>query len=116
MTPDRATLTALHRAHVTDLVTRYEKVLADHALDAVVLHTGSAQQKSIFDDQYWPLVVVPHTRHWMPLAVADCAVVVEAGKKPRLLVNTERGYWEGPPEPESDHFWGSFDVEEHAGP
>jgi Xaa-Pro dipeptidase len=109
---DRERLRALHQEHVDDLVARYAKVLAAHALDAVVLHTGSVQQKSVFDDQYWPLVVVPHTRHWMPLAVADCAVVVESGMKPRLLVNTERGYWEGPPEPESDHFWSAFDVVE----
>jgi Xaa-Pro dipeptidase len=69
----------------------------------------------VFDDQYWPLVVVPHTRHWLPLAVADCAVVIELGKKPRLLFNVARDYWEGPPEPESDHFWGAFDVVEVKG-
>lgn len=116
MTPDRSTLTRLHAQHVDDLASRYGAVLKRHALDAVVLHTGSAQQKSTFDDQYWPLVGVPHTKHWMPLLVADCAVIVEAGKRPVLLLNTERGFWEGPPEPESDHFFAQFDVKEVDGP
>ena len=116
MTPDRATLSRLHAAHVDDLVRRYAELMKTHALDAVVLHTGRAQQKSIFDDQYWPLVGVPHTKHWMPLLVADCALVIEPGKKPRLLLNTERGFWEGPPESESDHFFAQFDVVEVDGP
>jgi Xaa-Pro dipeptidase len=38
--------------------------------------------------------------------------VVQSGRKPQLLLNTERGFWEGPPEPESDHFFSAFDVRE----
>jgi Xaa-Pro dipeptidase len=113
---DLSPLASLYQAHVTALLARYAGVLAKHQLDAVVLHTGSPQQKSVFDDQYWPLVVVPHTRHWLPLAVADCAVVVRSnGSKPQLLLNTARDFWEGPAESQSDHFWSAFDVKELAG-
>lgn len=112
---DLSPLPALYREHIRNLSVRYAEVLQRHGLDAVVLHTGSAQKKSIFDDQFWPLVVVPHTRHWLPLAVPDCAVVVQNGQPPRLLHNTALDFWEGPPEPESDHFWAAFDVVEVKG-
>lgn len=112
---DLSSLPALYREHIRNLSVRYAEVLQRHGLDAVVLHTGSAQKKSIFDDQFWPLVVVPHTRHWLPLAVPDCAVVVQIGKPPQLLHNTALDFWEGPPEPESDHFWAAFDVVEVKG-
>ncbi len=114
-TVDLSPLASLYQKHIEHLVARYAKVLDKHGLDAAVLHTGTAQQKSVFDDQYWPLVVVPHTRHWLPLAVADCAVVVERGKKPTLLLNTARDFWEGPAESQSDHFWSAFDVKELKG-
>lgn len=114
-TVDLSPLADLYLKHIESLGARYAEVLAKHGLDAVVLHTGSAQKKSVFDDQYWPLVVVPHTRHWLPLAVADCAVVVESGKKPKLIHNVALDFWEGPPERESDHFWSAFDVVEVKG-
>src|SRR5438445_2369602 len=53
---------------------------------------------------------MPESRHWAPLTEAGCAVVVEAGRKPRLIRPTERSFWEAPAPPESDHFWSSFDV------
>lgn len=107
---DLASLPSLYADHVRDLVRVYGDVLQKHQLDALVLSTGTPQKKSIYDDQYWPLVGVPHTRHWLPIAVADCAVVIESGKRPRLLLNSARDFWEGPAEPESDHFWKEFDV------
>src|SRR5687768_6905530 len=100
-----SSLAALYPAHVSGLVQQYAQVLEKHQLDAIVLHSGSPLKKSVFDDQYWPLTVVPHTRHWLPLAVADCAVVVGHGQTPKLLRNVARDFWEGPPEVESDHFW-----------
>lgn len=112
---DLTPLRSLYDAHVAHLTRRYADALKKHALDAVVLHTGSPQKRSAFDDQYWPLVVVPHTKHWLPLAVADSAVVIEPGKKPRLLLNTARDFWEGAAAPESDHFWSAFDVVEVRG-
>src|SRR5690349_17727686 len=107
---DLQKLPELYRNHIARLSTTYAEVLKKHALDSIVLHTGSPKQKSIFDDQYWPLVVVPHTKHWLPLSVADSAVVITAGKKPQLFLNTALDFWEGKTPLESDHFWTSFDV------
>ena len=112
---DPVELTRLYRAHVESLIPRYAEVFARHQLDGVILHAGTAQRKSVFDDQYWPLVTVPHYRHWLPLAVAGSAVLVVPGRKPTLFFNVERDFWEGPPEPETNHFWDSFDVVEVRG-
>src|SRR5436190_12327221 len=114
-TVDLKPLADLYARHIATLIQKYGDVMKRHSVDALVLHTGTAKQKSAFDDQYWPLVVVPHTRHWLPLQVADCCVVIEQGKKPTLLLNTARDFWEGPPEQQSDHFWPAFDVVECKG-
>lgn len=107
-TVDLAPLGRLYQDHVTLLTARYAQVMAAHGLDALVLHSGSPQQKSAFDDQHWPLVGVPHTRHWLPLAVADSAVVIVPGQQARVLVNVARDFWEGPPERQNDHCWGAL--------
>jgi Xaa-Pro dipeptidase len=104
------TLTPLYAAHLDDISRRVARVLESHGLDGLVIHSGTPQKKSIFDDQYWPLVAVPFFKHWLPLAVEGCALLVVPGEKPILYYNIERGFWEGPPEPESDHFWPFFHV------
>ena len=112
---DLTSLPSLFADHIRALTKSYGEVLQKHHLDALVLSTGTPQKKSSYDDQYWPLVGVPHTRHWLPLTVADCAVVIAPGQQPRLLLNTARDFWEGPSQPDSDHFWREFDVIECQG-
>ncbi len=105
-------LAALYPLHIDALHSKTSVVCSSHGLDGVVIHSGAALSKSSFDDQSFPLVVVPAFRHWLPLVVENCALWVRAGHKPTLFLNVERSYWEGPPEPEGDHFWASFDVVE----
>jgi Xaa-Pro dipeptidase len=107
---DIASLPVLHRAHVTQLIERYRPILRQHELDGVVLHAGTALKRSVFDDQFWPLTVVPHFRHWLPLAVAGCALWIKADGEPVLFNVTHRDFWEGPQDDETDHFWPSFRV------
>jgi Xaa-Pro dipeptidase len=109
---DLATLARLHREHVDALAAQYAKVLREAELDAVAIHSGTAQKKSAFDDQYWPLRVVPHFQHWAPLAQPDCAIVVQPGKRPKLAWQRAFDFWEAPRAPETDHFVESFDVVE----
>jgi Xaa-Pro dipeptidase len=116
MTIPRATLTSLYAAHLDELTRRTAAVIERHGLDGLVLHSGTPQKKTVFDDQFWPLVTVPFFKHWLPLSVEGCALLVVPGKKPTLYYNIERGFWEGPPDPESDHFWSFFDVVEVRSP
>jgi len=103
-------LEELHRAHVSRLAADTTRALQQHGFDALVIHSGTPQKWMQPDDNYWPLRTMPEFRHWAPLTEAGCAVVLEAGRKPRLLRPMERSFWEAPAPPESDHFWNSFDV------
>jgi len=116
MALSRELLTSLYAAHLDELARRTAGVCERHGLDGLVLHSGTPQQKTSFDDQFWPLVTVPFFKHWLPLAVEGCALLVVPGDKPTLFYNVERGFWEGPPEPESDHFWPFFRVVEVRSP
>ena len=109
-------LTAHYGAHLENITGRYRAVLEKHGLDGVVIHSGTATKKSIFDDQFWPIFVVPFFKHWLPLNVEGCALLVVPGEKPTLFLNVERGFWEGVPQPESDHFWPFFNVVEIRSP
>src|SRR5438132_11824119 len=107
---DAKKLEELHRAHVSRLQADTARALQRHGFDALVIHSGSPLKWMEPDDNYWPLRTMPEFRHWAPLNESGCAVVVEAGRKPRLIRPMERSFWEAPAPPESDHFWSSFDV------
>lgn len=105
-------LTRLYQEHVAWLSKEYSAILDQTGWSAVCLHSGTPKKRSLFDDQFWPLRPTPHFQHWLPLICAHSAVVIEAGKKPRLIWMSQLDFWEAPPTPETDHFWGSFDVVE----
>lgn len=109
---DPNVLASSYRRHISWLQERYAEILARHGLDGVVLHSGAPKPRSIFDDQFWPLRAMPHFQHWLPLVTARSALLVVPGREPTLLWNRELGFWERPPEPETDHFWPSFRVVE----
>jgi Xaa-Pro dipeptidase len=101
---------ALYAAHLAELDRRYAEVCRRLELDGVVIHSGTPQKKSRFDDQDFPLVVVPTFRHWLPLAVEGCALWVRPGRRPQLFFNVATSFWDAPTPVESDHFWSGFDV------
>ncbi len=109
-----SSLAALHLAHVDSLQTRTEVVLRAHGLDALVLHSGSAQLKTRFDDNYWPLRPSPWFQHWLPLNEAGCALVVRPGRRAVLLRQRAFDFWETPPEPEHAELFHAFEVREGA--
>jgi Xaa-Pro dipeptidase len=82
---DQALLEKLYVEHVADLQARYAPVLLKAGFDAVVIHSGSLVKRTEYDDQYWPLRATPHFQHWLPLAQPYCALVVQPGKRPKLL-------------------------------
>jgi Xaa-Pro dipeptidase len=109
---DVARLPSLYQAHVQALNARYRTVLRKHELSGVLLHAGTPIKRSVFDDQFWSLSVVPHFRHWAPLMVAGSAIWIRADDEPVLFHNVHRDFWEGPQDQETDHFWSSFKVVE----
>ncbi len=109
---DPLDLAAKYRDHIAWLGREYGRVLQESGFDGVVIHSGAAKQRSIFDDQFWPLRPVPHFHHWLPLETARSALLVEAGKKPTLFWFNVVDFWEAARKPESDHFWTAFDVQQ----
>lgn len=103
-------LVSLHRAHVDLLSRGVAAALEQHGYSALVIHSGTPLKRTDADDQYWSLRPTPHFQHWLPLAEAGCVLVIVPGKKPWLFRPAETSFWEAPPPPESDHFWGQFDV------
>jgi Xaa-Pro dipeptidase len=111
-TPTTSELRRLHAEHAARVQAGYERALAASGFDAVVLHSGSLKSRSSFDDQYWSLRATPHFQHWLPLQVADCALVARAGKRPLLVWLKEQNFWENPAPPERDHWMAQVDIVE----
>jgi len=111
-TIDLTELTRLYTEHIATLTARYARALEHSGWHGVVIHSGSPKIRSIFDDQYWPLRPTPHFQHWLPLLTAHSALLVEPGATPKLLWFNRFDFWEAPSQPETDHFWPSFDVVE----
>jgi len=109
---DPQELAAKCRDHVAWLSKEYARVLGECGLDGVVIHSGAPKSRSIFDDQFWPLRPVPHFHHWLPLETARSALLIEAGRKPKLFWFNGVDFWEQARKPETDHFWASFEVTE----
>ena len=95
MDPER--LQRLHREHLAVLQAAAQAALATSGFDAVIIHSGRAPKKSSVDDQFHPHRTTPFFLYWAPLEVADSAVVVRAGHRPRLVLSTARDYWDGAP-------------------
>ena len=106
----------LYSSHIRTLGQSYGDILARTGFDAVVIHSGTAKKKIVYDDQYFPLRPTPAFQHWVALAESDCHLVIEAGKKPRLHWPIVRDFWERPPPPETTNFLDVMDVVRDAKP
>lgn len=93
----------LFRSHVAVLDAAYDRILAAHQLDAVVIHSGTPKKRSLYDDQYWPLRATPHFEHWIALGEAGCLLVKEQGKPARVIWPLVTDFWERPRAPDVAH-------------
>jgi Xaa-Pro dipeptidase len=109
-------LESLHRAHVEELQRGVAGALENAGFSALAIHSGTPLKRTETDDQFWPLRVTPHFQHWLPLAEAGCVLLVQPGKRPRLVRSPQQSFWETPAPPETDHFWSAFEVSEDARP
>ena len=107
-------LAFLHQAHVEQLLSQTSKALERAGYSALFIHSGTALKRTEADDQYWPLRATPHFQHWLPLVEPGCVLAIAPGRKPRLYRPKAESFWEALPEPETDHFWGSFDIDSGA--
>jgi Xaa-Pro dipeptidase len=107
---DQQRLSELYCEHLAQLEAGYANVLAAAGFDAVVLHSGTPKKRSEFDDQHWPLRVTPHFQHWLPLAEAECALIIRPGQRPRLIWTKDTSFWEKSAPLEAQHWQASFEI------
>ncbi len=105
-----AAIEALYPEHVATLKQRYAEALETAGFDLVVIHSGTPQKKSSFDDQSWPLRPTPHFHHWVPLYEPGATLVVRKGASPTLWWPECKDFWERPAPPESLAFTRELDV------
>lgn len=98
--------------HVRALQLGTEAALAAHGYDAVVVCSGRAASRSMFDDQAWPLLPTPAFAHWCPLVEPDAYLVVRAGEPPTLVRTRIDDFWESQPELEDPAILDAFRVVE----
>lgn len=113
---DLAVIEALYPDHVARQERTYTESLHDAGFDAVVVHSGTAQKKTSFDDAYWPLRPTPFFHHWVALNEPDCSLVFEPGRTPRLYWPERNDFWERAAPPEATAFLRALDVRRVATP
>ena len=99
-TPMEAALEDLYADHVKSRTQRFSECLAAHGFDELIIHSGSLKKRSSFDDQYWPLRVVPHFHYFADLRWPDCALKIDKGGEAHLFVNKVEDFWEKPTQPD----------------
>ncbi|MEO6951861.1 MAG: Xaa-Pro dipeptidase [Polyangia bacterium] len=109
-----SSLPRLYLDHVAGLSRAYAALCQKLGLDAVLLHSGVARPRSTFDDQFWPLRVVPHFAHFLPLVEADAVLEIRPGRRPVLHRLVEDNFWEKPAPPPA-HALMAVDVVESKG-
>ena len=91
----------LYREHVRRALEAIRAALAREGYDRLVVHSGTLQAKSPFDDQDWPFEPVPLFRYLAPMTWPDCVVVVEAQRDEATLYALESdSFWERRSEPD----------------
>lgn len=105
-------LDRLYRDHVAALEAAYERAMLGSVerFDGVAIHSGSLVPRSEFDDQFWPLRPVPHWQHWLAFVEPDAVLLLQPGRKPRLVRQLAPSFWEKPLAPESEAFLEAFEV------
>jgi Xaa-Pro dipeptidase len=90
--------------HIRTLHLRTDEALAACGFDALAIFAGTLHMQFL-DDQPYPFKANPQFKAWTPLAdAADCWIVYEPARQPRLIFLQPLDYWHEPPVLPTD-FW-----------
>jgi Xaa-Pro dipeptidase len=105
-----AALADLYPQHLATVRARTDSALALSGFDHLVVAAGRPIVRFL-DDNYYPFVVNPHFKHWLPLIDAPGSwLVYSPGKKPKLIFLQPRDYWHVVPEAPSGYWVDHFDI------
>lgn len=93
-------LRALFAEHFREIEARARTALERSGFDALLVHSGSLAPKSRFDDQDWPLRVVPTFLHFVPWSSPDAFLMVRQEGESRLDYVHTQSFWEAEVEPD----------------
>lgn len=89
---------ALHLEHLDALEKAYQRVLADHDYDGVLLYSGHAR-KHFGDDQTASFVTYGHFLHWLPLPDIEHGwLLIRPDQPPLLRWYAPQDFWHLTPE------------------
>ena len=101
------------QAHLAEMATLWERLLAEHGFDAAALPAGVAEVR-FQDDIGPPFVPNPHFARWFPSDRCEGSVLLlRPGKAPKLYFLAPEDYWYLPPTL-PDWADAAFVVEPHA--
>ena len=90
---------------------RTREALQREGLDGLVIHSGQGKIQYL-DDNYYPYVVNPLFKAWLPVVDnPNCWLVVDGVSKPKLIFYLPVDFWHKVPE-EPNEFWvDEFDIQ-----
>ena len=104
-------LASLYASHLQTLCARTDEALSATGFEALAIHAGRAPMLFL-DDQPYPFKVNPHFKAWVPLLdAADCWIVYQPGKQPRLVFLQPVDYWHKPPAIPTDYWTDKFSID-----
>jgi Xaa-Pro dipeptidase len=89
-------LDQLYAAHLTTLMRRTDRSLAQSGFDALVIHAGRPPVQFL-DDQHYPYKVNPQFKAWVPIIDNPrCVLVYTPGSRPTVLFYQANDFWHKP--------------------
>lgn len=93
--------------HIEYLQHCTKEALAREGIDGLVIHSGQGKRQFL-DDNYYPFVVNPVFKSWLPIVDnPNCWLIVDGIKKPILVFYMPVDFWHKVPT-EPDEFWTEF--------
>jgi Xaa-Pro dipeptidase len=91
-----SSLDQLYAAHLTTLMRRTDRSLAQSGFDALVIHAGRPPIQFL-DDQDYPFKVNPQFKAWVPIIDNPrCILVYAPGGRPTVLFYQPNDFWHKP--------------------
>ena len=103
-------LKSLYKQHIETMQARAKEALQREGLDGVVIHSGQGKIQFL-DDNYYPYVVNPLFKAWLPVIDnPNCWLVIDGVSKPKLVFYLPVDFWHKVPK-QPDEFWtDEFDI------
>jgi Xaa-Pro dipeptidase len=91
-----SSLDQLYEPHLTALMQRADRSLAQSGFDALVIHAGRPPIQFL-DDQDYPFKVNPQFKAWVPIIDNPrCVLVYAPGARPTVLFHQPNDFWHKP--------------------